>query len=74
MSSFTHLHIVLNLYDVLSSMEHKGIFSGSECSNNNEYWTHWQTIVFFFLQNIFLCVPQKKGEKKHQWMEWQEGE
>ncbi len=75
LSSFTHPQVVPNLYECLSSAEHKGRYS-EECGKQSSSGAPLTSIVFFFqlwksmvpqnslvtnfLQNIFLCVWQNK--------------
>ncbi len=75
LSSFTHPQVVPNLYEYLSSAEHKGRYS-EECGKPSSSGAPLTSIAFFpplwksmvpqnslvtnFLQNIFLCVQQNK--------------
>ncbi len=87
LSSFTHPQVVPNLYQCLCSAEHKGRYS-EECGKQSSSGAPLTSIVFFFLlwksmvpqnslvtnflQNICLCVRQKK--EIHTGLELLEGE
>ncbi len=75
LSSYNHPQVVPNLYEFICSAGHKGRYS-EESGKQNSSWAPLTAIVFFyllwksmvpqnslvtdFLQNIFLCVRQKK--------------
>ncbi len=75
LSSFTHPQVVPNLYECLCSAEHKGRYS-EQCGKQRSSGAPLTSIMFSFLlwmsmvpqnslitnflQNIFLCVQQKK--------------
>ncbi len=88
LSSFTHPHVVPNLYECVCSAEHKGRYS-EECRKQSSSGAPLTSIVFLFLllwksmvpqnslitnflQNIFLCVQQDKDI--HTGLEILEGE
>ncbi len=53
LSSFTHPHLVPNLYDFLSAVEHQKIF--------------WRTKNVFIHTMKVICIPQKKREDLQVW-------
>jgi len=57
LSSFTHPQVVANLYEFLSSAEHRGRYYKVGKKNTTEVNGAKVPIV---LQNILLCVQQKK--------------
>jgi len=68
LSTFTHPQVVANLYEFLSSAEHKGRYTVCTKEVNGAK----QLLVPNFSQNISLCVQQKK--ETHTGLQQLEGE
>ncbi len=62
LSSFTHPHVVPNLYECLCSAEHKGRYS-EECGKQSSSGAPLTSIVFIFPTMEVNCAPKQSGYK-----------
>ncbi len=62
LSSFTHPHVVPNLYECLCSAEHKGIYS-EECGKQSSSGAPLTSIVFIFPTMEVNCAPKQSDYK-----------
>jgi len=56
LSSFTHPQVFANLYEFLSSAEHKGTLTSIVGQKKKNLWKSMVPKIPVIRQNIFLCV------------------